>query len=388
MKNLLPTILVVAILSTFSNQIFSQGCVAIRNMSCSSGMPGSGNQASLFNPGEWQVQLGYRHFKSFRHFRGDHEEANRVEEGTEVINHFNSFDFGLSYAVNGRLSLTATLPLVFNDRSSLYEHYGNSVESNPARARFHTQSSGIGDLRVGASYWLIDPMKYHKGNIALGLGIKAPTGDYGVTDEFHKLDDEGNDYTIVQPVDQSIQLGDGGWGINMELQGFHTLFKYTSMYFNAFYLSNPKNHNGVLRRANADPEDSFNYFSVPDQFGARLGFNVSPLPHFGISLGGRLEGIPAYDIIGEEDSYRRPGYVVSLEPGLTYLSGPFSLALNVPVAMYRNRIKSVSDITRDRHGDAAFADYLINVNVAYRFGGSHEEMPEVQDVFKDTGSGN
>lgn len=361
----------------------AQGCVAIRNMSCSSSLPNTGTALTLFNPGEFQLQLGYRYFRSFRHFRGDHEEVHRVEEGTEVVNLFNSIDFGLSYAINGRWSLTATLPLIFNDRSSLYEHYGNSIERNPEQKRFHTQSSGIGDLRVGVSYWLFDAARYQKGNLAVGVGLKAPTGEYGATDEFHKLDDNGEDYIIVQPVDQSIQLGDGGWGVNLELQGYHSLFKSTSLYFNAFYLSNPKNNNGVLRRANSDPENPFNYFSVPDQYGARLGLNLMAFHNFNFSLGGRLEGIPAFDIIGEENSYRRPGYVISVEPGIAYNNPTWTFSLNVPVAAYRNRIKSVSDLERGRHGDAAFADYLINLSAAYRFGNSHKMMGKQQDVFED-----
>ncbi|MEZ4982072.1 MAG: hypothetical protein R2769_10910 [Saprospiraceae bacterium] len=48
------------------------------------------------------------------------------------------------------------------------------------------------------------------------------------------------------------------------------LFKYTSMYFNAFYLL-IQNHNGVLE-ANADPEDSFNYFSTTNR--CKVRFNV------------------------------------------------------------------------------------------------------------------
>jgi hypothetical protein len=45
--------------------------------------------------------------------------------------------------------------------------------------------------------------------------------------------------------------------------------------------------------------------------------------------------------------------------------------LNVPVALYRNRTQSLTDIEnstpeREVHGDAAFADYLINFSLAWR----------------------
>ncbi|MEZ4958679.1 MAG: transporter [Saprospiraceae bacterium] len=374
------------------NELAAQGCIAIRNMSCSTESTGLlSNPTGLLNKGEFQVLMGYRHFKSFRHFRGTEEEANRVANGTEVINHFNSFDLGLSYSLTHRISLTAVLPLTFNDRSSLYEHYGNTVPEgvDPDTRRFHTGSRGIGDIRISANYWLVDPAKYAKGNIALGLGIKAPTGKPDVEDDFHKLDSLGNDYTTRRPVDQSIQLGDGGWGVNVELQAFYQLFNKASVYLNGFYLSNPRNINNTLRNPASDPNDPFNYLSVADQYAARLGFNYMPLANLSLSAGGRIEGIPSEDLIGKSEGFRRPGYIISVEPGIVYVYKKAAFSLNVPIALFRNRVKSVSDklATPQRHGDAAFADYLINASVSYRFGGSHEGMMQPRgDIFKDVPS--
>jgi hypothetical protein len=81
-------LLIVALFA--ANGSHAQGCVAIRNMSCTSGLSLSSNSVGLLNKGEWQALIGYRYFKSFRHFRGKHEEPERVENGTEVINYFNS----------------------------------------------------------------------------------------------------------------------------------------------------------------------------------------------------------------------------------------------------------------------------------------------------------
>ena len=359
---------------------FAQGCVAIRNMSCSgtgmNGNLGSSNSTGFLLPGELQASLNYRHFRSFRHFRGKEEEANRVKEGTEVINLFNSFDLGLGYAASNRLSFNLVLPVTLNDRSSMYEHYGNAIETNPNRKRFDTQSAGIGDLRVSATYWILDPEKHHKGNFALGLGIKAPTGNANVQDNFHKLDKEGNDYTITKAVDQSIQLGDGGWGMSLELQGYQMLFVNASLYFNGFYLSNPRNVSNTLRNVNLDTDNPDNYYSVADQYAARLGINYSITENMAFSLGGRIEGIPAYDVIGEEQGFRRPGYIISIEPGISYQMHSLAFNLNVPFALVRDRIPNTQDIATGKHGDAAFADYLVNAGVSYRFGGKKE--PKVQ----------
>ena len=90
------------------------------------------------------------------------------------------------------------------------------------------------------------------------------------------------------------------------------------------------------------------------------------------SLGVHLEGIPVKDIIGESLGFRRPGYIVSAEPGVTYMNGKTTYNLNVPIAMYRMRSQSVTDKQIQdasgvaRNGDAAFADYLISFGVTYR----------------------
>ncbi len=81
---------------------------------------------------------------------------------------------------------------------------------------------------------------------------------------------------------------------------------------------------------------------------------------FGVSLGGRIEGVPAEDLIGGSNGFRRPGYAISVEPGLSYGQGPQAFLLAVPIALQRNRLRSVPDrLEANRQGDAAFADYLV-----------------------------
>lgn len=383
------TFVLIFLLSTFfmvSNS-WSQGCVAIRGGMGCSGISVGGNNLVSLSKGQWQASLGYRYFKSFRHFRGSHEETERVANKTEVINYSHTADVGLSYGLTKRFSLNINLPVNFYDRSSLYEHYGNSVEANPQQKRFHTDASGIGDLRVSGTYWLFDPEKHGTGNLSLGLGVKAPTGNSNVQDDFHKLDENKQDYTVRRAVDQSIQLGDGGWGFNVEVQGFQSILPRLSAYFTGFYLFNPRNTNETLTRGtlnNVDPIIA--YHSVADQFSARLGLSYVLLPqsNFVLNLGGRIEGVPAKDLIGDDQGFRRPGYVMSVEPGIFYAYKDAVLSLSVPVALYRNRVKSVYDLadaTGKRHGDAAFADYLISTSVAYRFGGKHTMKPD--SMFKD-----
>ncbi|MCB0656094.1 MAG: transporter [Saprospiraceae bacterium] len=378
MKKITYTLAGILLMLTLSQvKVTAQGCVAIRGGMGCTGTAVSGTNLISLSSHEWQVGLNYRYFRSFRHFRGDVEEANRVLEHTEVVNLVNNASFNVSYGLTNRFSLGLNLPVSHFDRSSLYEHYGNSESSNPSRSRFHTQSSGIGDLRLTGTTWLWDPADHYHANMSVGVGIKAPTGNANVQDDFHKLDAEGQDYIVSKAVDQSIQLGDGGWGFNLEAQGFTTVSSKLALYFSGFYLFNPKNYNETLTRGtlvNADPLTA--YHSVADQYAFRAGVSFALLPKQGIlfNLGANLEGIPAKDVLGKDEGFRRPGYVVSVDPGLFYAGAHSTLELRVPIALYRNRILSVSDIASGRHGDAAFADFLVELGASYRFGGTHLNM--------------
>lgn len=295
MKSATTFAVVFLFLSIFSlENISAQGCVAIRNMGCS-GTTIGGKTSGFLQKGQFQLTGNYRYFKSYKHFRGSHEEAERVENHTEVINKVHSLDLGLGYGITDRFSVSLTLPINHYFRSSLYEHYGNSVETNPEQKRFDTGSKGIGDLRLTGNYWLIAPEKANKGNISIGIGVKAPTGNAEVKDDFHKLSSTGQDSIVNKYVDQSIQLGDGGWGFSLETQGYYAFLPRLSAYFSGFYMVTPQEHNGVARQTVTTeyPKSIVNYFAVPDQFAARAGFGIGLLPESGISanIGARLEGL-------------------------------------------------------------------------------------------------
>lgn len=67
------------------------------------------------------------------------------------------------------------------------------------------------------------------------------------------------------------------------------------------------------------------------------------------------------------------GYVISAEPVVAYKIKKTQLYISVPYAVQRNRTQSVPDKIRTEktgvfaQGDAAFADYSVNVGAAFRF---------------------
>ena len=339
--------------------------------------------------GEFNLVLGARNFTSFRHFRGDHEEAFRVAQGTEVINKSSFVDLSINYGITDRLFATVILPFVYNDRSSLYEHGGNPRFDSSGNLigtwkgdRRHTYSSGLADIRFSVGYWLFDPMTSEY-NYSVSLGMKTRTGSYDYTGTFYNQG-PNKDQTLDGVVDQSIQPGDGGIGATIDVQGIQPLSDKITLVTSLFYLANVTNTNGVLlRTSNASMGSDTSQFSAPDQFGVRVGAFYTLMDHFSVYAGGRAEGIPSSDLIGGSAGFRRPGYAVSVEPGLSYFNSDFSVVLSVPIAVYRNRTQSYIDKIRTEQrgveviGDAAFADYLISLGISYRFGGSgskHAEM--------------
>lgn len=345
-------------------QANAQGCVAIRSNgnTCSSGKAGE-SKALILN-------FNTRYFKSYKHFVGTEEQHERVDGGTEVINHSLSWDFTLTKVVNKYWSFAVNLPLISNVRSSMYEHYGNS--STSPNARNSTRSFGIGDIRLAAYRWIFDPAKSHNGNLQVGLGVKLPTGDYQYQDYFHKRAANGGDSVVLGPVDQSIQLGDGGTGISLELNGYYNFDARFGAYGNFYYLANPREQNGTsTSRGGNTSQTNIQYFtstmSVPDQFMVRGGLAYTAAKNLNFSGGIRIEAIPSSDLIGGDKGFRRPGYVISAEPTISYMTKKANFYLSVPFAIERNRTQSYSDKLRSKasgnhvQGDAAFADYLINV---------------------------
>ncbi|HEY4062546.1 MAG TPA: hypothetical protein VGM30_11625 [Puia sp.] len=351
-------------LTTFvlSQQVSAQGCVAIRS---TGGFCSAGGEEHIDTTSKWQFSANNRYFRSFRHYIGTDQQKQRQTLGTEVINHQYTMDMAIYRLINPRWSIMLDVPVEANSRSSLYEH--NNL------GRFQTHSFGVGDIRLAVYSWIVDPVKMPRANVQVGLGLKLPTGASNYQDYFHLTDSTKR----LGAVDQSIQLGDGGTGITLELNAFYNLSHTVGLYGNFYYMSNPRDVNGTstARGATAPAsavKNTSDVMSVPDQYMARIGVNVMA-GHFSFSAGLRDECLPVHDLVGGSEGFRRPGYIISAEPGVTYVFPKISLYVFAPVAMVRNRTQSVPDkITTQltgvyTHGDAAFADYVINIGANIRF---------------------
>ncbi len=326
------------------------------------GTPGFGVQGAGYPAaGEWAVSLGWRYQTSDRHFVGDDYQEIRDELGNQVINHVNLADLTIRYQATKRIELNLGVPFFMATRSQSLRQQGVELE------RYQTAARGVGDIFFTTRRWMFDPDTHPGRNLQLGVGVKIPTGQNNVTDTFRVL--SGNTVTNqVRTVDQSIQPGDGGFGILVDISTFSALAGgKMSLYASGAYLATPGEKSNVQTYRTAVGEE---VMSIADQFLVRGGVAL-PIPKVSnmmFSGGLRVEGVPVRDIIGGDTGFRRPGVAVSIEPAINIaIKGQHAATLAVPVAIYRNRFQSVPDKARGAHGDAAFADYLILAGYSRRF---------------------
>jgi hypothetical protein len=401
MKSKFYALVFILLVAAATQKLSAQGCVAVRAMG---GMNPLSTSGYTLPKGEWQVGVGYRYFHSFRHFVGRDEKefrqhtqggftADGHEKGNAVNIYSHSVDLNLSYGITDRLQFNVTIPYVNNERSQVLKITtgdnvmidGKSTAQVLTGQRYSMWAQGLGDVRFSANYWVFDPAKTTKGNLMVGAGVKLNTGRHGTTSDALVLDNNGNIIKQRQTNDQAIQPGDGGVGFSLELQAFRQLYKGVYGFANGYYLFNPRESNGTYKSAPKAGLEGYNVYASPDQYFARAGImgSVTKMKNITLSLAARWEGIPAYDAFGGQVAYRRPGYVVAVESGVTYRHGRSSVALFIPYNFIRNRIQSAADIADQNlqnskitdaskkvhvQGDAAFADYSINVNYSYRLG--------------------
>ncbi|MGF2412419.1 transporter family protein [Ferruginibacter sp.] len=355
--------IIIAVLAIVQHNVNAQGCVAIKSNGGYCAI--TGHHADSSKNKIYTLSINHRYYRSYKHFVGTAEQKQRTAAGTEVVNYAHTTDFNLTKTLKEGWSVSIDVPIIANNRSSLYEHGGKS--------RHSTNSFGLGDIRLAAYKWIVDPVRMTKANIQAGLGLKLPTGDYKYTDKFFVNDST----TILGPVDQSIQLGDGGLGFTTELNAYYNISKNFTAYGNFYYLINPREQNGTsTKRGGLPTATDLRYgsdvMSVPDQYMFRAGINYS-YKKLTVAAGIREECLPAKDLVGGSNGFRRPGYIISVEPGVTYEFKKFSAYAYVPVALKRSRTQSVPDKIRTSitgvyaQGDAAFADYAINVGLTFKF---------------------
>jgi hypothetical protein len=347
-----------------TRQAWAQGCILIRESAPIIGAASS----TYLRPGEWQFDIGFRNSTADQHYSGDVYQAQRTELGTNVINNQNQLLFDINHQVTPRFGFAVLVPFIKASWS-----VPSPIAPTPGpRAVQH--GAGIGDISGIARLWVLDPLTHHSRNFSVGLGLKVPTGNADDQDTFVNI--TGNNPS-AKAVDQSVQPGDGGWGTQVEVQGFSRLGP-TFLFGSANYLINPRDTNetpsvlvGLGVPSVLLPIRNVN--SVPDQYVLRVGIGVPIYKGLGASVAWRMEGVPRYDLIGRSDGFRRPGNEQYIEPGVSYAFGRSVLQVNIPLgySFYR-----APDPYTGAAGDATFPGVVATASYSWRFGEvKHIAMP-------------
>jgi hypothetical protein len=357
----------VSFLPFMAEKTLAQGCVVAHSVGQVAGPENSGGYLLR---GHFQITFDYRHLYSFRHYVGSVEQVYRTEGHSNVRNRINLLDATLTYQVTPRWSVAGTVPLEFASRR--YYINAHSINGAPATDLVGDYGlSGVGDISAQGQVWLWDPSTNPSHNIQLGLGVQAPTGRDNIRNDFVQVPGQAE---VVSTADYSIQPGIGVWAIPTSISAFQSITPSLQAYFNGSYLVTPSEGNGVENSSPAGfpppaPQNSF--VSAADEYLGQAGLAYSFAAVKGLtgSLGLRQEGVPAHDLIGGNEGFRRPGYSVALEPGVIYTmhNGRDYFTANIDRAVYRNRIASVPDLQLHGHGDAAFADWLWLASFTHRF---------------------
>jgi hypothetical protein len=346
---------VIAAILGFSSDAFAQGCILARSPEQGGMLPGQGG---VIESGHFQLTIAERHQFSYQHYVGDVYQEYRAQQGTQVENRINLLTLNLSYQWSPRVSVEVDMPFLFASRKT---------QSSPIKY----EASGSGDVILGVNTWLKSPEHATRNNLSVGLGLLVPSGNDDVQNTVNtNITGTGAPVEVTAPVDYSIQPGSGGWGLVMQWMGFQRAGHLT-IYADGDYIAMQGGINAVQRGAtlsNTTPLN--NYVSISDQYLLEAGILV-PVSHIkGLSLtaGPRDEGVPAYNLFPvSNDGFRRPGYAVTVGPGVEYVRGSNLVTAGVYKAIHRDRTVSYPDSVYGQHGDAAFAQYVWLASWTHRF---------------------
>src|ERR1043165_3309223 len=158
--------------------------------------PRLGGYSGFVAAKHWEIGAAFRRLSADQWFVGPDGRASAAPFGHPLFLGIASLDATLPYGVQARVSVTLTVPF---SRGTHSRFYADGV-------RHTVKAAGLGDISGIANIWLRRPSAESSGNVALSFGLKTASGNNGVVDNFFLA---GGAVT-KNPVDQSIQLGDGG----------------------------------------------------------------------------------------------------------------------------------------------------------------------------------
>ena len=299
---------------------------------------------------QWQVQVSYQYANTHQLFVGDRRDDSAGPFGVPPHRKVVIYDLNVLYALTNHVTVDLTVPY-------LLSRGGTEQGTAQSHQFYEIHASGVGDMALNGDFWLSNPTKSRRISGSIGLGLKMPTGKNSAATLNHNVNPPA-----VRPIDESFQTGSGGWVILLRAQGAARIAEPLFAYAGGFYGMSLTEHTNVVQGGT--------FRAVPDTYSARAGLAwLLPFARgVTVSGGGRINGITRRDLIAGGNLYfRRPGYEVYVEPGVSWTSGSNTASVSVPLRVYQNKLDSLQDVSLHQHTGADFAPYLIIASYARRF---------------------
>jgi len=236
----------------------------------------SGKDNSYLNDHGWQFGAGYRWLHA-DHFDVGHAYEPTLSPGGQPIKITDhTLNLSATYAFTNRFSVELDVPIEANREFFIQ---GDGL-------RHGSSSTALGDISVVGNVWLLQPLDHANGNISVSFGVKAPTGPNDNSGTFYA----SSSSAVTVPDNNTIQSGDGGWGIVLQTSAFRRLAGRLSAYAAGDYLVSPKSHTDIAAPAVLGGALT----AVTDEYSAHagLGYALAPKRGLSVSLGGRIDGVP------------------------------------------------------------------------------------------------
>jgi len=299
------------------------------------------------------VQVAYQYGNATQFYVRDVRNDAAGPFGRAPTRKVNLINLDVRYGLTDRWSLALTVP--FSSGSGALEM---GTVANHSSHSF--KATGLGDISLQGEYWLTDPARASRVTGSVGLGVHAPTGSDHVQGTVYSPA-AGTD--VTGPIDEAYQLGSGGWALLVSAQATASVRGPFSAYASGYYGVSLEEHNDVLNLGVA-------LRGVPDTYSGRLGVGYRLPFARGLvgTFGGRINGVTVRDLIGGSDLYwRRPGYEVYYEPGLSWTLGSSTATLSVPLRAYQMKMNSALDESIGRVIGASFVRHLVIASYSRRF---------------------
>lgn len=293
--------------------------------------PANMSSGTILQPGKMAIGIKYLSFSKDQLYAGENEISGnyngKLEQEQDVVL------TGIRYGINKKMDIRLNIPYYKKDLKR--RCYVGSPKSDVIK----TTNNGLGDINMMGRYSLLSQKKGDSCSLAVGLGMKIPTGD---SDKKNPLP-FSKKYEYLGP---GFQLGTGSWDPKLEL-GFTKNYLRSRIDSHLMYTWGNQGKHGL------EKGDVFKY---------NLAYSYALSKIYDLQL--ELNGIKADKSLNNNEIVTNSGGdTIFLTPGIHFkLKNNYNISVAVPITIYR-------DLNADAQAEkfALGEDYRVVIKASHLF---------------------